>query len=182
MNRHAVNRARPKMSREINPSQMLQIQRLRLGSFNEMDGDVVADSLMANSHLWDSFVFGRFSGVGGMLIELRDLPEGHLNADTLLILTDKKRWDELQTVISQWQADEIGYTAADGETVGVIQYRTAEEVNAHMGGGFWVGGNDFAAVLREAATGSPLARKGPRVKKKQPEDVKVPILVRVWWD
>jgi hypothetical protein len=41
-------------------------------------GKTVASDLRKHSDLCDSFVFGRFDW--GQLIELRDLPEGHLNA------------------------------------------------------------------------------------------------------
>lgn len=151
-----------------------------------MDGDVIADSLIKYADLWDSFLFGRFFRKGdySTLIELRDLPEGHLNADTLMILTDKDRWDKLHPVINsdEWHADEIGYTGADDETWGTAPYADSEEVNAAMGGGFWAGGMEdgIPVIWREMAEGSPIGRKGPRAKKKKP--TKIPILVRVWWD
>ena len=133
-----------------NPAQEIQFQRLRLGSFNSFDGDLVADSLKANYKLWDSFLFGRFGPCS--LIELRDLPEGYLNADTLYILTSKKRWPALKKVIAKWDADEIGYLAADGTHEGIPpdfgDGRFRNNLSMEMGGG----GN------------------------------KDSILVRVWWD
>jgi hypothetical protein len=79
----------------MSPYQKIQLERLRLGSFNSMDGDTVADLMEKNENLWDTFMFGRFCRYGGNLIELRDLKDC-INADTLLILTDKKNWPELQ--------------------------------------------------------------------------------------
>jgi hypothetical protein len=43
---------------------------------------------------------GRFAS--GQLIELRDLPKGHLNADTLFILTTVDRKDALRALILTW--------------------------------------------------------------------------------
>lgn len=157
----------------MSPYQKVQLERLRLGSFNSMDGDTVADLMEKNENLWDTFMFGRFSPYGGNLIELRDLKDC-INADTLLILTDKKNWPELQKLLQdpKLEVDELGMTAADDEVWGVAPYRDAKEVNTEMGGGFWVkepGGNDFPA---------PLAKRFG----KQPDPENIPVLVRVWWD
>lgn len=170
---------RREKTKEINPAQKLQLDRLRLGSFNNMDGDLVADSLVENYDLWDSCMFGRFGYSD--LIELRDLPEGHLNADTLIILTDKARWEKLEKIIGTWHADEIGYTGADDETWGTAPFKDAHEASGAMGGGFYMEDED-GSIYREALKGSPLGVKGPRVKKQKPAPSKVPIVVRVWWD
>ena len=58
----------------------------------------VAKDLRDRSELWDAFVFGRFAW--GQLIELRDLPKGHLSADTLYIMTTDDRKKDLQAVKS----------------------------------------------------------------------------------
>jgi len=153
----------------MNKYQQTHIDRLRLGSFNNMDGDLVANALIKHENLWDSFVFGRFSNYGGNLIELRDLSANCINADTLYILTDKSKWPELKKVLEDrnLHIDELGFTAADGEVWGTAPYKNAQEVNTEMGGGFWI------------------MKKGsgfPRTIDKKPELSDIPVLVRVWWD
>lgn len=172
------------MEGKKNEAQALQEARLRLGSFNNMDGDKVANALNKHRDLWDSYVFGNYGGIGGrygpsgMLIELRDLPEGHLNADTLLILSDLERWPKLEKVLmaKSLHADEIGYTGADDSTEGCAPFRTAEEVSTAMGGGFWVKNKDDLFP-----TGYEIV-EGRLRKPAKYEPSQVPILVRVWWD
>ncbi len=119
---------------KINAEQGIQIDRLRLGSFNGMIGDYIADSLLRYTELWDSFLFGRFEYAS--LIELRDLSKGFINADTIMILTDKARWPKLLEQIEQWGADEVGYTGGDGKVWETAPYRNAEEASLALGGGF----------------------------------------------
>jgi hypothetical protein len=95
----------------MNRPQELQLLRLQLSAFNNLDGPSVAHDLRENQRLWDSFVFGRFEY--GSLIELRDLPQGIINADTVYLLTTKGRLPGLLNVIKQWKADEVGWQAAD---------------------------------------------------------------------
>jgi len=94
-----------------NKPQQLQMDRVIEGSFNGFDGPMVAKSLADNADLWDGFVFGRFGYF--TLIELRDISQGYLNADTLMILTTKgnknSRLKKLLEVIETWRADEVGY-------------------------------------------------------------------------
>jgi hypothetical protein len=48
-------------------------------------------------------------------IELRDLTDGYLNADTLYILTHKNKLANLLILINQWSADEVNYYTEDKE-------------------------------------------------------------------
>jgi hypothetical protein len=95
----------------MNPAQEVQIQRLRMGSFNLLDGNKVADDLLANQTLWDSFVFGRFEYQP--LIELRDLRHGYINADTVFLMTQRDRLKDLLGLIEQWKADEVGWQSEE---------------------------------------------------------------------
>jgi hypothetical protein len=89
----------------MNMAQKIQHARLRMGSFNALDGERVARELEEHEELWDSFVFGRFGP--GDLIELRDLPGGHINADTLYILTTTDRVPALERLYEHWVADTV---------------------------------------------------------------------------
>ena len=163
----------------ISPAQDIQVQRLRLGSFNDMDGDKIADSLIKHRDLWDAFMFGRFTNHGalGTLIELRDLPDGDINASTLMLTTDKERWPKLLRVIKRaWGANEIGYTGADDSTWGTAPFATALDVSGAMGGGFHIKDEDGGIF----PPGYKMM-KG-RLKKAEPKPSQVPIVVRVWWD
>ncbi len=95
----------------MNRPQELQLQRLQLSAFNNMDGSIVAHDLVENQRLWDSFVFGRFEF--DLLIELRDLPQGIINADTVYLLTTKDRLAGLLGLIERWKANEVGWQTAD---------------------------------------------------------------------
>ena len=93
----------------FNDAQEIQFRRLELceyiGGDCRTQGKTVATDLRKHFHLWDSFVFGRFDW--GQLIELRDLPKGHLNADTLFILTTVERKETLRAVILHWKSDSV---------------------------------------------------------------------------
>lgn len=101
----------PKVELKDNKPQQIQMDRLIEGSFNDFDGPMVAKSLTDNPDLWDGFLFGRFGYSN--LIELRDIGQGYLNADTLMILTTKgnknSRLKKLLKLIGTWGADEVGY-------------------------------------------------------------------------
>jgi hypothetical protein len=96
----------------MNEAQELQFRRLELCEYVGGDvrtkGKTVASDLRKHSGLWDSFVFGRFDW--GQLIELRDLPEGHLNADTLFIMTTVERYEDLRAVILTWKPHSFSAT------------------------------------------------------------------------
>lgn len=95
----------------MNRAQELQLQRLQLGSFNNLDGLRVAHDLMEHEGLWDSFVFGRFEYQP--LLELRDLAQGFLSADTVYLLTSKDRLAGFLDLVKPWKADEVGWQTAD---------------------------------------------------------------------
>ena len=73
--------------------QEIQEARLRIGSFNEFDGGLVADSLNAHRDLWCGYVFTRSPGD---LLELRDIADGDLNADTLFLIPAPDKNAELE--------------------------------------------------------------------------------------
>ena len=102
-----------KVELKDNKPQQIQMQRLIEGSFNDFDGKMVAKSLTDNPNLWDGFVFGRFEYAH--LIELRDISQGYLNADTMMILTTKDHFKELLDLIETWNANEVGYNYYEGE-------------------------------------------------------------------
>ena len=85
-----------------------------------MPAETVAKTLRKCRELWDAFVFGRFTW--GQLIELRDLPNGHLNADTLYILTTVDRKNDLRGVIQ---------TLAPDLCVPTQSNRNVSELSAH---------------------------------------------------
>ena len=91
----------------INKAQVIQFRRLELcdyiGGDCRTQGKKVANDLRTHTDLWDSFVFGRFDW--GQLIELRDLPTGKLNADTLIVMTTLDRADALRAMIEAWEPD-----------------------------------------------------------------------------
>jgi hypothetical protein len=99
----------------MNEAQELQFRRLELCAYVGGDvrtkGKTVANDLRKHSDLWDSFVFGRFDR--GQLVELRDLPEGHLNADTLFIMTTVDRKEALRALILSWKPDEFFATETE---------------------------------------------------------------------
>ena len=94
-----------------NKAQEIQFERMKLASFNNFDGESVGESLRRSKHLWKAFVFGRWEYFD--LIELRDLSTGYLNADTLYILTDKRKLADLLIIINGWSADEVNYYTED---------------------------------------------------------------------
>ena len=94
----------------MNPPQRLQWERLRMTKMNALDGPRVAEDLERNEPLWDAFLFGRFHPLE--LIELRDLPEGFLNADTLYLLTTRQRSPELLRLAEGWDG-EVSWHAND---------------------------------------------------------------------
>lgn len=108
----------------INEAQELQFRRLELceyiGGDCRTQGKTVANDLRKHNDLWDSFVFGRFDW--GQLIELRDLPDGLLNADTLFIKTTTDRAEALRALILGWKPDEYAGTEAESGSSGYSEY------------------------------------------------------------
>ncbi len=116
-------------------AQKLQLERIRAASFNDMDGDEVANDLEKHEHLYKSFVFGRFKY--GYLIELRDLYQDCINADTLMILTKKENLKEIYSLAKKWKADEIGYSLQEGNVltpVNTAPFFESKELHMALGG------------------------------------------------
>lgn len=134
-----------------NKPQQIQFERIREGSFNNFDGDLIADSLEKNKDLWDGFVFGRFDY--GILIELRDIGAGFLNADTIMLLTTKDRLDKFLALIvkDEWQVNEVGYNLYEGDEFKSFNNSPFRDKND-----FW---QDFGSSLG-----------------------KNQVIIRLWWD
>ncbi|MBL8795655.1 MAG: hypothetical protein JNM56_17250 [Planctomycetia bacterium] len=115
----------------MNPAQELQLQRLRLGSFNNLDGNRVADDLRDHKGLWLSFVFGGFEYQP--LIELRDLPQGRLRGDTLYLLTHRDKLDGLLDLVKRWKADEVGWLAEDRQEGVFVNKSAFDLIGAFLG-------------------------------------------------
>jgi hypothetical protein len=110
----------------ITRPQELQLELLRLASFNDFDGDRVADSLLKNRDLWIAFLLdreaysaeyrrreiletGRLPIAPIDTIRLRDLAAGHWNVDALFILPASECEDKLFALAHTWHADEIDW-------------------------------------------------------------------------
>jgi hypothetical protein len=91
----------------MNTAQKIQLARIKIGSFNNFDGEKVAKDLQDNEDLWQAFVFGRFNYAP--LIELRDLADDYINVDTIYLLLPKNKLNSFLKLIKNWQVDEVGY-------------------------------------------------------------------------
>ena len=87
---------------KINKVQELQFELMKIASFNEFDGHKVVEDLKRNKHLWDGVIMDRFD-----LIKLRDIKYNCWNVDTLYILTDNERVNDLKSLARDWNADSI---------------------------------------------------------------------------
>lgn len=121
--------------------QKLHLELLRLATFNDFDGDRVADDLVECRGLWESFIFDRGAyhaqsinrrSIAGETerklpvepidtIKLRDLAAGYWNVDTLYILPTPGKEDELFALASSWEPDEINWY--DGLDAGPMMLR-----------------------------------------------------------
>lgn len=117
----------------ISKIQRIQLNLLRESSFNDLDGNKVADDLMLYRDLWIAFLIDReaYSAEGerrrqresltrvGKLeglpvapidtIRLRDLAAGYWNVDALFILPVPGKEDKLELLANSWNADEIDW-------------------------------------------------------------------------
>ena len=121
-------------TKTISKPQKIQIQLMRMSSFNEFNGDVVCDDLIKHRDLWKAFLWDREAysaehyrreirdrGLGLKddelpiapidTIRLRDLAAGYWNVDCLLILPEEGREQELYELADSpgWCADEIDW-------------------------------------------------------------------------
>jgi len=92
----------------MNKTQEAMNQLMRCASFNNFDGDMVADNLEDNHNLFRGYVFGRFDYA--TLIPLRDIENDVYNADTLYILPAPDKEDELEKLVRDtFKADEVDW-------------------------------------------------------------------------
>ena len=101
----------------INDFQEIQLELIRRGSFNDFDGPLIADVLVANKHLWSAVIFDREgycdftegTALAIDLIKLRDLEAGYWNVDTLFILPEQGQEDALWHLAQSIGADEVDW-------------------------------------------------------------------------
>lgn len=134
------------MATRITSPQDLQFTLMRLATFNEFDGNTVADSLADHHDLWEGWILDRAAYGADYdrrkrekeraeqlelgkepeeklavepidLIRLRDIGAGYWNVDTLLILPVKGKEKDLELLAhKEWYADEIDWV--DGQDCG----------------------------------------------------------------
>jgi hypothetical protein len=106
------------MPAEISDAQALVLRLLEMTSVNNLNGSAVAQSLLVHRGLWRSAYFTSI-GIKGNddsgkslvsdarhdLISLRDLPQGHLHLDTLLVLPVPGKQLELYELALLWNAN-----------------------------------------------------------------------------
>jgi hypothetical protein len=104
-------------------AQELQLELMKLASFNDFNGEKVVESLQSHKDLWTSAIMDRptYKYSRGTkenyemcidLIKLRDLPK-HWNVDTLFILPAPGKEDELLALSKTWGADESSYIGGE---------------------------------------------------------------------
>jgi len=80
-------------------------------SFNQFDGEQVKQDLMENKDLWKGVIMGRFDNF--LLIPLRDIAHNIWNVDTLMILPQAGKENELQELAAGWCADDVELIEGD---------------------------------------------------------------------
>ncbi|MEI8288604.1 MAG: hypothetical protein WCH99_03975 [Verrucomicrobiota bacterium] len=85
--------------------QDIQLDLIERASFNQFDGQQVKQDLNENKHLWKGVIMGRFDSF--TLIPLRDIAQNIWNVDTLMILPQPGKENELQELAVGWCADDI---------------------------------------------------------------------------
>jgi hypothetical protein len=106
------------LSANISDAQDFIFRLLETLSVNNLNGSAVVRSLLDHRDIWRSVYLTSISiekneedgkwllgNARHDLISLRDLPQGHLHLDTLLVLPVPGRQTELFTLASQWNAD-----------------------------------------------------------------------------
>ena len=98
-------------------AQEIMFTLLELGSFNNLSGSQVANALRSNPRLWRSVYFTSagielnesgewiFNKSRNDLISLRDLPQGVLQLDTLLILPQPEAQSAIESIAMDWKPD-----------------------------------------------------------------------------
>jgi hypothetical protein len=112
------------MATRTTTPQEIQFTLMRLSSFNNFDGNVVADSLVEHEDLWTAFIMDRADYYYNRsdpesqkrhqepvdLIRLRDIAAGYWNVDTLYLLAAPGKETELELLAHrEWGADEIDW-------------------------------------------------------------------------
>lgn len=99
----------------INWPQTLQLEVIRTSSFNDFDGDKIADSLIANKDLWIALMMVSGGGQYFWLLPLRDVPDDIWNVSAIYIRPAIGREDELEALASseEWKANEIDWMDSD---------------------------------------------------------------------
>ena len=118
-----------KTKKKLSKPQEIQVELMRISTFNDFDGDFVADSLLEHRDLWLGFILDREAysaewqrrkiveeGISGRLpvcpidtIRLRDIAAGYWNVDALFVLPAPGREDELLALAQTWRADEVDW-------------------------------------------------------------------------
>lgn len=93
---------------EIVSVQNVQLQLMRMSSFNDFNGPLVVASLEQHRDLWKGAVMTRLES----LICLRDI-EHHWNVDTLFLTPHAGREDELLRLAQKWRADEVDWIGGE---------------------------------------------------------------------
>jgi hypothetical protein len=93
-------------AQKVSKVQALHLDLLRRTSYNSLDGERVADSLLANRELWHSAVMANSAGLG---ITLRDMAADDTQVDTLYILCDVglASTELVRLAFAAWGADEV---------------------------------------------------------------------------
>ena len=97
----------------INDAQIKQLDTACGSSFNQFNGPKVVKSLIKNRGLWKGAIMKRpaFCSNGknkGDLIDLRDLPDGYSNIDTLFITPEDGKAEQLKKLVKkEWDAQEV---------------------------------------------------------------------------
>lgn len=85
----------------------------------------VAAALRDNLSLWRSAWMDR----PGSLIVLRDLPDGHINIDTLFVLPEHGQESALESLARGWSADEVGWVGGEEACSLIGHYSTETRSN-----------------------------------------------------
>ncbi len=112
------------MATRTKTPQDLQFELMRLATFNEFNGEYIAESLIAHDDLWTAFIMDRADYYYDRndpesqkrhqepvdLIKLRDLAAGYWNVDTLYLLAAEGKEKDLELLAHrEWGADEIDW-------------------------------------------------------------------------
>ena len=85
--------------------QDIQLELIERASFNAFDGRQVKQDLLENKELWQGAIMGRFEN--SLLIPLRDIAQDYWNVDTLMILPQPGKENELLELAAGWSADDV---------------------------------------------------------------------------